>query len=146
MPTHPGQWNYDVGFEESDNVAVADSFGTGTATGFNNSSGDFDIAASDKSGRDFRAPDHGLIKNRGGHYLTYGGSDQIFLKGGPDIPENLCGYTGFDNTTNDGGGNKSGHLRRAASLPRPRIRLEQRRCQLAAQQWRRQRQGPRRRS
>jgi hypothetical protein len=50
---------------------------------------------------DFRAAEHGLIKNRGAHYLSYA-SGKLFVKGGPDIPENMFGYDGFDNTPNAG--------------------------------------------
>jgi len=102
MPDAPGQWDYNVRFETGANVAVADSFGTGSTTGFHGTTGSFNVAGSDKSGRDFRAADHGLIKNRGHHYLTYGGSGDVWIKGGPNIPENFLGYDAFDNTPNAG--------------------------------------------
>ncbi|MDH3379972.1 MAG: hypothetical protein OEQ39_23885, partial [Gammaproteobacteria bacterium] len=61
----------------------------------------FVVTASTASGSDFRAPGRGLIRNRGGHYLTEADGDP-WIKGGPDIPENFLGYDGFDNTPNAG--------------------------------------------
>lgn len=96
-PDEPGQWRYRVSFEKGEDVAVADEFGTGETVAFHGATGKFPIEKSDKSGEDFRAADKGLIRNRGHHYLTYANGG-IFLKGGPDIPENALGYSGFDNT------------------------------------------------
>lgn len=60
-------------------------------------SGTFEVVESNKSGRDLRSPDKGRLCNRGHHYLTFA-SGQVFLKGGPGVPENMLGYYGFDNT------------------------------------------------
>ncbi|MEN1678825.1 MAG: DUF5060 domain-containing protein [Planctomycetota bacterium] len=101
-PNEVGQWSYSASFRSGTNVAVNDNPLAGVSAGFfDGAAGTFDVAASDKSGDDFRAAEHGLIKNRGDHYLTFASGD-VFLKGGPNIPENLFGYTGFDNTPSAG--------------------------------------------
>ncbi|APZ94436.1 DUF5060 domain-containing protein [Fuerstiella marisgermanici] len=58
--------------------------------------GSFEIAATDKSGRDLRA--HGRLQYVGKHYLQFAGSKKYFLKAGADAPETLLGYVDFDNT------------------------------------------------
>ncbi|MGC9455633.1 MAG: hypothetical protein ACP5HU_12340 [Phycisphaerae bacterium] len=110
MPDATGRWSYKAHFEHGEDVAVADAFGTGSTTGFHGAGGSFAVAESDKTGRDFRAAHRGLLKNRGGHYLTFGGSGRAWIKGGPDIPENFLGYYGFDNTVsrNNRGPNHTG--------------------------------------
>ncbi len=102
-PDEAGQWFYQASFRQGSNVAVSLASNAGSSAGFfDGQTGTFDIAASDKSGVDFRSSDKGLLRNNGGHYLTFAGSGDGWIKGGPDIPENLLGYTGFDNTPNAG--------------------------------------------
>ncbi len=101
-PDEAGTWAYSASFRTGNDVAVSDQLDAGVSAGFfDGASGSFVVEASDKAGRDFRAEDHGLIKNRGDHYLTYASGD-VFLKGGPDIPENFFGFDGFDNTPSAG--------------------------------------------
>ena len=101
-PDMSGNWEYQISFRSGSEVAVALDAAAGDAVApFDGISGSFTVAASNKSGADFRAPEHGLIKNRGNHYLSYA-SGKLFIKGGPDIPENMFGYDGFDNTPNAG--------------------------------------------
>lgn len=106
-PDEIGTWSYDASFRQGSNVAVGASTSAGVTGGFfDGENGTFEVVASDKEGSDFRAPEHGLIKNFGtqpglpssGHYLTHAGGGGVFLKGGPDIPENFLGYDEFDNT------------------------------------------------
>ena len=56
---------------------------------FDGMSGSFTIAASDKTGRDFRA--QGRLQYVGKHHLQFAGSKEYFLKAGPDAPETLLG-------------------------------------------------------
>jgi|GEM_PF-622733 len=101
-PDEVGTWAYSASFRTGSNVAVSDGPNPGeTASFFDGANGSFVVDASDKSGRDFRGADQGLIKNRGDHYLTFA-SGEVFLKGGPDIPENFFGFDGFDNTPSAG--------------------------------------------
>lgn len=101
-PDMSGTWEYEISMRSGAAVAVELEPAAGLAVApYDGASGSFTITASNKSGADFRAPEHGLIKNRGAHYLSYAGG-KLFLKGGPNIPENMFGYTGFDNTPNAG--------------------------------------------
>lgn len=59
--------------------------------------GSFEIAPSDKSGRDLRA--HGRLTYIGKHHLQLAGSKNYFLKVGADAPETLLAYADFDGTT-----------------------------------------------
>lgn len=98
LGTETGRWSYRARFERGENVAVAEKFGGGTTLSFHGRTGRFTIAGSDKTDRDFRAAGRGLLRNAGGHYLTFRGSGQAWIKGGPDIPENFLAYHEFDNT------------------------------------------------
>ncbi|MEM1178732.1 MAG: DUF5060 domain-containing protein [Acidobacteriota bacterium] len=101
-PDEVGAWTYEISFRSGVEVAVETTTAAGAAVApYDGLSGGFQVVASDKSGADFRAPDRGLIRNRGGHYLSEADGDP-WLKGGPNIPENLLGYTGFDNTPDAG--------------------------------------------
>ena len=96
-PPTTGTWNYVVSFRTGANVAVASSATAGSATGFNGQSGSFNVAASNKGGDDFRGK--GLLKLAPGkHYLQFSGTGQYWIKGGTDCPEDLLGYSEFDNT------------------------------------------------
>lgn len=101
-PSEVGEWSYTASFRSGDNVAVSLDANAGTATNFDGATGAFTIAESNKSGPDFRSAEKGWLRNTGNHYLTFAGSGTPWIKGGPDIPENFLGYTGFDNTPNAG--------------------------------------------
>jgi hypothetical protein len=94
-PDKPGRWTYRVAFLRGPGVATSDGAGEGLAP-FDGRSGSFDIAPTDKSGRDFRAK--GRLQYVGGHHLRFAGSGEYFLKAGPDSPETFLGATDFDNT------------------------------------------------
>ncbi|MHC4177530.1 MAG: DUF5060 domain-containing protein [Planctomycetota bacterium] len=97
-PPKTGTWNYRASFRAGFQVNVSTDSQAGRPTACDGARGSFQVAGSDRSGRDFRSGDKGLLKNRGHHYLTFGGSGKPWVKGGPDIPENFFGYDGFDNT------------------------------------------------
>lgn len=101
-PDEPGTWRYTASFRSGSQVAVSTSASDGSPASFDGDSGEFAVAESDKAGADFRAPGNGFLLNEGGHYLVFAGNGKAWLKGGPDIPENFLGYTGFDNTPNAG--------------------------------------------
>lgn len=93
-PDKSGRWNYRVSFSNGKHAALD---GGGEAVKpFDGQSGSFTIAATDKTGRDFRAK--GRLEYVGGRYLQFAGSQEYFLKAGPDAPETLLGYADFDNT------------------------------------------------
>lgn len=99
-PPLTGTWTYLASFRAGFNVNVSLDPNAGQATACDGATGCFDIAESERNSPDFRAPENGLLINRGHHYLTFGGSGQPWIKGGPDIPENFLGYEGFENTPN----------------------------------------------
>lgn len=85
-PDKAGTWKYTVAFARGNNAALD---GAGEAVKpFDGVSGSFQVDASDKTGRDFRA--HGR--------LQYVGSGEFFLKAGSDAPETMLAYADFDNT------------------------------------------------
>lgn len=101
-PDVAGEWDYLISFRSGADVAVDLAPDAGSVEPeFDGVAGRFVVGESDKSSPDFRAPEHGLIRHRGGHYLTFA-SGKRFIKAGPDIPENLLGYEGFDNTPDAG--------------------------------------------
>jgi hypothetical protein len=93
-PDKAGQWNYIVSFAKGNGAALD---GKGAALQpFDGWSGNFNVGASDKSGRDFRA--RGRLRYVGQRYLQFAGSKEYFLKAGADAPETLLAYTDFDGT------------------------------------------------
>jgi hypothetical protein len=93
-PDKPGTWNYRVSFTAGANAAT---YGGGQPLApYDGVTGSFTVAASNKTGADFRAG--GRLTYRGGHYLIAAGSGQAFLKAGADAPETLLAYADFDDT------------------------------------------------
>ncbi|MEW7289617.1 Ig-like domain-containing protein [Aquimarina sp. 2304DJ70-9] len=105
-PDKTGTWNYKVSFRKGNNVAVNDGVNAGNVAGFmNGETGSFNIAASNKTGRDFRAK--GRLQYVGEHYLRFAETGEYMIKQGPDSPENLFAYDDFDNTPNSGNRRKN---------------------------------------
>lgn len=94
-PDKPGKWNYHVTLRRGAHVAV-DEDAAKNAKLVHEKTGSFNIAPTDKSGRDFRAK--GRLQYVGGHYLRHAGTGEYFLKAGPDSPETLLAYQDFDDT------------------------------------------------
>ncbi len=93
-PDKTGIWNYRVSFTKG-KYAALDGGGEAEKP-FDGQSGSFNIAPSDKTGRDFRA--HGRLEYVGKHHLRFAGSKEYFFKAGADAPETLLGTADFDNT------------------------------------------------
>ncbi|MGF1577974.1 MAG: PA14 domain-containing protein [Gemmataceae bacterium] len=104
-PEETGTWTYTASFRQGSNVAVSSNSLSGTATGFDGTTGSFTVADTDKTGIDLRSK--GRLNYVGGHYLQFAETGEYFLKQGADSPENLLAYEDFDNTTNVGGRRKS---------------------------------------
>ena len=103
-PGETGKWNWKASFKKGSNVAIN---GGGSGAGFmDNKSGSFDIDESNKSGRDHRAKNKGMLQYVGEHYLRYSGTSPSnpngswFVKAGADSPENAFNYVDFDATPN----------------------------------------------
>ncbi|MFG0297264.1 MAG: DUF5060 domain-containing protein [Maioricimonas sp. JB045] len=95
-PDKPGEWTYRVSFVKGQQVAL-DANASGEAVAdCDGLTGTFNVGATDKSGRDFRA--HGRLEYVGKNYLRFAGSGEYFLKAGADAPETLLGYVDFDGT------------------------------------------------
>lgn len=93
-PDKPGRWDYVVSFTSGRHAAL-DGGGAPLASS-HGKSGSFTVAATDKSGRDFRA--QGRLQYVGQHHLRFAGSKRYFLKAGADAPETLLAYADFDGT------------------------------------------------
>lgn len=93
-PDKTGRWDYLVSFKEGKDAAL--NGGGEARKPFDGRSGSFQIAVSDKAGRDFRSK--GRLQYVGQRYLQFAGNKEFFLKAGPDAPETMLAYEDFDNT------------------------------------------------
>ncbi len=93
-PHRAGVWTYSVSFQAGADIVLHRDPGVPVAPdGF---SGTFEVFASDKSGKDFRA--HGFLRYAGDNYFRFSGTGDPFLKNGTGSPENLLHYHGIHNT------------------------------------------------
>jgi hypothetical protein len=95
-PEKPGKWTWRASFLEAPNVSVDAVASPSFVYGVHGSTGSFEIASTDKTGRDFRSK--GRLEYVSQRYLQFVGSKEYFLKAGADSPENLLAYVDFDNT------------------------------------------------
>jgi len=95
-PDKIGKWNYKISFLKGTLVAIADMPWMKVLEPFNGTEGSFEIAATDKTGRDFRAK--GRLRYVGKNHLQFIGSREFFFKCGTDSPETLLAFEDFDNT------------------------------------------------
>ena len=95
-PDKTGKWNYKISFLKGALVATADMPWMKTLEPFNGVEGSFDIAATDKTGRDFRSK--GRLQYVDKNHLQFAGTGEYFFKVGPDSPETLLAFEDFDNT------------------------------------------------
>ena len=94
-PDEVGEWNYSVDFKKAKWIAIRSRTSKVPSGEFmDGAKGKFSIAASDKTGRDFRA--HGRLRYVGERYLRFAETGEIFYKCGSDAPENFLAYVGFD--------------------------------------------------
>ncbi len=93
-PDKPGKWTCTTSFTRGARAAL-DGGGEALAP-WHGRTGEFVVAPTDKTGRDFRA--EGRLQYTGGHHLQFAGSRRYFLKAGPDAPETLLAYADFDGT------------------------------------------------
>ncbi len=109
-PPETGQWDYEVSFRAGPEVAVSLEPSAGEVLApLDGITGTFSVSASGAVGKDMRAK--GLLQHRNGErYLRHAGNDSIFIEGGMDSPENILGYSEFDNTVKFSGGACKGIL------------------------------------
>jgi len=91
-----GRWTYTVWFRAGKNAAVDPGVLGKPVAKFDGKKGSFTVAATDKTGRDFRGK--GRLTYVGKHYLRFSGSGEYFIKAGPDAPETFLAYKEFDGT------------------------------------------------
>jgi hypothetical protein len=93
-PDAAGTWRFTVFFRSGPGVAIDDSPGPGRAAPPDGLTGAFEVAPSDKGGRDHRGK--GRLAYVGRRHLVFSETGEPFLKGGADSPENFLAYAGFD--------------------------------------------------
>jgi len=98
VPDETGRWNLAVSFRKGTDVAISDDSKDGSEIFLLR--GDFSVAPTDKTGRDYRAK--GLLRDVGKRYLQFAETGEYFLKGGADSPENFLAYADFDGTYDSG--------------------------------------------
>ncbi|MEM9588968.1 MAG: DUF5060 domain-containing protein, partial [Planctomycetota bacterium] len=98
-PPLTGGWSYRATLHRGPNAALKKYVDGLEVIPLDASNGSIQVAASDKTGRDFRH--HGSLRYVGERYLRFAGSGQYFLKAGTDSPETLLGYHDFDGTWHD---------------------------------------------
>lgn len=97
-PDKTGRWEWSVSFVAGNGVAI-DAAAVGSATPVpqvDGMRGSIQIAASNKTGADFRY--RGRLQYVGQRYLRFAGTGEYFLKAGTDSPETLLAYADFDGT------------------------------------------------
>ncbi|MCW1923697.1 tandem-95 repeat protein [Luteolibacter arcticus] len=92
-PDETGAWSYNAAFRAGTNIATLTSAGASGGF-FDGDTGSFNIAATDKTGIDFRGK--GRLEYVGKHHLRFAETGQYFMKAGTDAPENLLSYADFD--------------------------------------------------
>lgn len=101
-PDYPGEWTYQVSFRAGEGVAIDQDPRAGQSVApYDGKSGAFTVVKTDKTGHDFRGK--GRLVYDGTRYLKFAGTGEIFLKCGPDAPENLLSYQDFDGTFHNDG-------------------------------------------
>ena len=95
-PDKSGEWRYRITFQKGKDAAIDDDASVRSVHPLHRRSGKFTVAASDKTGRDFRGK--GRLEYVDKHHLQFADSIDYFLKFGADSPESLLAYADFDGT------------------------------------------------
>ncbi|MEM9400019.1 MAG: DUF5060 domain-containing protein [Verrucomicrobiota bacterium] len=98
-PTTTGTWNYEVDFRSGSGVALTTD--GSELVPYDYLTGSFNIAPSDKTGKDFRAPDKGKLIYTGKPYPEWMGGGGAFLKAEANSTELFLTYTEFDATAGE---------------------------------------------
>jgi hypothetical protein len=94
-PDELGNWTYNVTFRSGTEIALSLDPNAGAPNTFDGGHGTFVVTASDKTGRDFRAPGHGRLVNTGAHYLRFAGSGESVGEGRAGHPGELSRLLGL---------------------------------------------------
>ena len=108
VPDQAGTWRYRASFVTGKDVAL--QLTGGKSAGYcDGDTGSFHVAPSDKDAPNPRAK--GALRYTGAHYLQFAGTEDYFLKGGADSPENFLAYGDIDNTYDaDAGSGSYSHI------------------------------------
>jgi len=98
-PDKPGTWNYEISFLAGKEAVYGEP--SVPVSGCDALTGSFEIAPTDKAGRDFRA--RGRLEYVGKRYLRFAGTGDWFFKAGADAPETFLAYGDFDGTVTNKG-------------------------------------------
>ncbi len=94
-PDQLGEWSYEAMLHYGDSIALDDTPNKGKLIALKNNKGQFLVTDSDKKSPDFRA--NGRLLTHKGFY-KFKDSDEYWIKGGTNSPENLLAYVDFDGT------------------------------------------------
>ncbi|WP_020533075.1 DUF5060 domain-containing protein [Flexithrix dorotheae] len=94
-PDQLGNWNYKAFFYHGEKVALSDNLKQEETIKLENAEGKFKVISSEISGKDFRG--HGRIEASNG-FFKFKDSNNYWLKGGTNSPENLLAFKDFDDT------------------------------------------------
>lgn len=94
VPPKIGEYQWNVRFVTGEDIAIS-AAKTSPING-NDSKGNFTIKGQSSDPIIAR----GLLQYTGERYYKYAGDQSIFFKFGPDAPENMLAYDGFDDTPN----------------------------------------------
>lgn len=94
-PDKIGKWTYKATLHKGDSIALKDDLNIGEPITIDNEANNFLVAASDKSGVDFRAKGR-LEASKG--YFKFRNTNKYWIKAGTNSPEDLLGYVDFDDT------------------------------------------------
>ena len=113
-PDRTGEWSYSAVLRTGTDVAINDD--PSAIDPVHTWEGEFTVAKSDKSGDDLRAK--GRLEYTGERYLRFAGTDEYFIKGGADSPENFLAYVDFDGTIDADGLDRPGEAQGGIFLHR----------------------------
>ena len=94
-PPSEGDWTYKASFRTGNDIAASVDPEAGNGAEFDGTGGSFSVAATDKTGDDFRAKGM-IVQDEGTHYLQHQGDGDYFVRGGPGVPENFLATADFD--------------------------------------------------
>jgi hypothetical protein len=108
-PTEIGTYTYTTSFRTANDIALESPVNntTGTALTGNGNTGTFVIAATNKTGLDFRGK--GVLEYVGEHFFRWS-NGEYFMEFGADSPEVFLEFNDFDNTPNSQGRTYSAHV------------------------------------
>ena len=94
-PDRLGEWTYAATLRQGADIALSDAPTLGHSLPLASPSGHFTVTPSTATGRDFRARGR-IIADRG--FFRFRDTEDYFLKGGTNSPENLLAFADFDGT------------------------------------------------